>query len=73
MVQIEEIKWRPKTRDKNKLKLNMKRILNPKLNEENITIIEDSSIEEDMKSEEDLNPQQVYRAISFIRAILRKR
>ena len=38
----------------------MKSILNPKLKEEKITVIEDSSTEEDMKSEEDLSPQQVY-------------
>ena len=31
--------WRPKTRLKNKLKLNMKKILNPKLAEKKVTII----------------------------------
>ena len=31
LLQMRESIWRPKTRDKNKLGLNMKRILNPKL------------------------------------------
>ena len=35
--------WRPKTRPKNKLRLNMKKLLNPKLVEKNVTVIEDSS------------------------------
>ena len=35
--------WRPKTRPKNKLRLNMKKLLNPKLDEKKITIIEYSS------------------------------
>ena len=60
LVHIEEIKWRPKTRAKNKLRLNMKRILNPKLKEEKITVIEDSSSEEDVEGEEELSPQQFY-------------
>ena len=38
----------------------MKRILNLKLKEEKITVIEDSSTKEDMESEEELSPQQVY-------------
>ena len=38
----------------------MKRILNPKLKEEKITVIKDSSTEEDMESEEELSPQQFY-------------
>ena len=33
--------WRPKTRPKNKLRLNMKKLLNPKLTTENVTLIED--------------------------------
>ena len=49
-----------KTRAKSKLRLNMKRILNVKLKEENITVIEDSSTEEDMGGEEELIPRQVY-------------
>ena len=42
-VMLGETKGRPKTRVKNKLRLNMKRILNPKLRKEKITVIEDSS------------------------------
>ena len=57
LVQVEEINWRPKNRAKKKLRMNMKRILNPKLKEEKITVIEDSSTEEDMESEKDLIPQ----------------
>ena len=60
LLQMRESMWRPKTRDKNKLRLNMKRILNPKLKKENITLIEGSSTEEDMESEKGLIPQQVY-------------
>ena len=57
---MEEVKWTPKTRVKNKLRLNMKKILNPKLRNENIRMIKDSSNEEDMGSEEDLNSHKVY-------------
>ena len=35
--------WRPKTRPKNKLTLNMKKLLNPKLAEKKVPVIEDSS------------------------------
>jgi len=38
--------WRPKTRPRNKLRLNMKKLLNPKLNKEGVTVIEDSSSDE---------------------------
>ena len=38
----------------------MKIILNPKLQNENITVIEDSSSEENNESEENLSPQQNY-------------
>ena len=38
----------------------MKKILNPKLRNEKVTMIEDYSNEEDMGSEEELNFQQVY-------------
>ena len=38
--------WRPKTRPKNKLRLNMKKLLNPKLANEKVTLIEDSSSED---------------------------
>ena len=37
--------WRPKTRPRNKLKLNMKKLLNPKLNK-GVTMIDDSSSDE---------------------------
>ena len=40
--------WRPKTKPKNKLKLNMKFFLNPKLAQEKITILEDSFSQEDL-------------------------
>ena len=40
------IAWRPKTRPKNKLRLNMKKLLNPKLDKKKITVIEDSSSQE---------------------------
>ena len=52
---IGESNWRPKTIPKNKLRLNLKKLLNPKLAKENITIIEDSSSREDLKEDEDLN------------------
>ena len=38
----------------------MKIILNPKLKNEKITVIQDSSSEEDNESEESLSPQQNY-------------
>ena len=38
--------WRPKTRPKNKLRLNMKKLLKPKLAKEKVTVIEDSSSED---------------------------
>ena len=59
-MQVEGLKWRPKTRPTNKLRLNMKRILNPKLGKEKITIIEDSFNEEKMENEEDSSSQQHY-------------
>ena len=59
-MQLERSKWRPKTKAINNLKLNMKRILNPQLKNENITVIEDSSSEEDNESEYNLCPQQNY-------------
>ena len=42
--------WRPKTRPKNKLRLNMKKLLNPKLNTEGITMIDTSSSDEKLES-----------------------
>ena len=47
-VMLGESNWRPKTRAKNKLRLNMKRILNPSSVKEKITVIEGSSSQEDM-------------------------
>ena len=52
--------WTTKTRVKNKLRLNMKKILNPELRKEKNTMIEDSTSKEDMEEEEDLRCQQVY-------------
>ena len=42
--------WRPKTRPKNKLSLNMKKLLNPKLNTEGINMIDTSSLDENIES-----------------------
>ena len=44
--------WRPKTRPKNKLRLNMKKLLNPKLAKEKVTMIEDSSSKEKLHDSE---------------------
>ena len=57
---MKEVIWRSKTRVKNKLRLNMKRILNPKFWKETITEIEDSLTEEDIEDEEDLSSHEVY-------------
>ena len=54
-----EMRWRPKTRVKNKLRLSMKKILNPKLAEEKIIAIDDSSCQEDLEKYEGLNSQEV--------------
>ena len=48
-------RWRPKTRAEQKLRLNMKNILNPRLMKEKITVIEDPSSREDREEEEILN------------------
>ena len=45
--------WRPKTRPKNKLRLNMKKLLNPKLVKEKVTLIEDSSSKDKFDDVED--------------------
>ena len=42
--------WRPKTRSKNKLRLNMKKLLNPKLNTEEVTVLDNSSSDEKLES-----------------------
>ena len=49
--------WRSKTRPKNKLRLNMKKLLNPKLAEKKVTIIEDSSSQEKLEDSEDDNKE----------------
>ena len=55
---IGESNWRPKTRPKNKLILNMKNLLNPKLAKEKITVIDsDSSSQENLKEDEGLSEQ----------------
>ena len=55
---VGESNWRPKTRPKNKLRLNMKNLLNPKLAKEKITVIDsDSSSQENLKEDEDLSKQ----------------
>ena len=51
--------WRPKTRPKNKLRLNMKKLLNPKLAQKKITVIEDSSSQEELEDNEDLNEKEM--------------
>ena len=45
--------WRPKTRPKNKLRLNMNKLLNPKLAKKKIIVIEDSSSQEELEYIED--------------------
>ena len=42
--------WRPKTRSKNKLRMNMKKLLNPKLNIAEVTMIDTSSSDEKIES-----------------------
>ena len=42
--------WRPKTRSKNKLRLNMKKLLNPKLNTEEVIVLDNSSSDEKLES-----------------------
>ena len=51
--------WRPKTRPKNKLRLNMKKLLNPKLAQKKITVIEDSSSKEESEEDEGLDVKQM--------------
>ena len=60
LLQMGKSKWRPKTRATNKIRLNMKRILNPKMKNEKVTIIEDSSSEENMENEEDSSSHEHY-------------
>ena len=46
MVKELASEWRPKTRPKNKLRLNMKKLLNPRLNSKEITVLDDDSSDE---------------------------
>ena len=46
------IQWRPKTRASNKLHMNIKRALNPKLKSKTIVNLDETSSEEDTKSKE---------------------
>ena len=41
-------RWIPKTRPRNNLRMNMKKLLNPKLNKEGVTVIDDSSSDENL-------------------------
>ena len=43
----QNVKWRPKTRPKNNLRINMRAILDPKFKRDAITTIEDSASEGD--------------------------
>ena len=43
--------WRPKTRPRNKLRLNMKKLLNPRLNTKEVTLLNDDSSDEKPKIE----------------------
>ena len=49
----------PKTRPKNKLILNLKKLLNPKLAQEKITVIEDSSSQEELEEDEGLDAKEM--------------
>ena len=55
-----ETRWRPTTRAKNKLRLGMKKILNPKFAKEKVTVIEHSSSQEELEDEEGLDSKQVH-------------
>ena len=41
--------WRPKTRSRNKLRLSMKKLLNPSLNTKEVTVLDDVSSDEKPK------------------------
>ena len=43
------LSWRPKTRPRNKLRLSMKKLLNPSLNTKEVTILDDVSSDEKQK------------------------
>ena len=50
---------KPNTRPKNKLRLNMKKLLNPKLAQKKITVIEDSSSQEELEDNEELDVKEM--------------
>ena len=50
--------WRPKTRPRNKLRLNMKKLLNPKLSKEKLTVIDDYSSEEKLNDDKGKRPME---------------
>ena len=41
--------WSPRTRSRNKLRLNMKKLLNPSLNVKGVTVLDDNSADEESK------------------------
>ena len=45
--------WRPKTRPRNKLRLSMKKLLNPRLNAKEVTVLDDDSSDEKPKIEKE--------------------
>ena len=51
--------WRPKTRPKNKLRLDMIKLLNPKLAQKKFTVIEDSSSQEELEDNKYLNVKEM--------------
>ena len=55
-----EMIWTPKARAENKLRLNMKNILNSKFSKEKVNVIEDSSSQEDLEDEEGLDSKQFH-------------
>ena len=53
MVKELASEWRPKTRPKNKLRLNMKKLLDPRINTKEVTVLDDGSSDEKPKIEKD--------------------
>ena len=45
--------WRDKNRPRNKLRLNMKKLLNPRLNSKEVTVLDDDSSDEKPKIEKE--------------------
>ena len=45
--------WRPKTRPRNKLRLSIKKLLNPRLNAKEVTVLDDDSSDEKPKIEKE--------------------